>query len=196
MSESKLHRFLKYLGVLYLHDRGCRTVGTEVGPIFRRGNTLDRPKLDRHYNIDVLGVGPIPIMDTTSTWKWGGKTYKSQRKIGEKMVVRGIEVKVSRSDFRNGFVCRGINYAYLLTPMGLVKKKEVPKYVGLLEYDPALGIIDHGIRIVKRSRFQDIPKEYMERFVSSIEWSRHSMYMQFIRGFVKEMRPELEGEKA
>ena len=193
MAESNRHRFLKYLGVLYLHDRGCRTVGTEVGPIFRP-DLVERSELDKHYHIDVLGVGPKPILKTDYTYVIRGKTYKSQSKIGEKMVSRGIEIKVSRSDFKNGFICSGINYAYLFTPKGLVKKSEVPKNVGLLEYHWNLGTIDHGIKIVKRPRFQDVPEWYMERFISGIEFSRHGMYMQFIRGFVRELRSEFEGE--
>ena len=191
MSESNHHRFLKYLGVLYLHDRGCRTVGTEVGPVFRQ-HLNERSELDKHYHIDVLGVGPIPIMETVSTYEIHGKTYKSQRKIGERTISRGIEVKVSRSDFRNGFICSGVNYAYLLTPKNLVNKSEVPKNVGLLEYHRELGTIDHGIKIVKRPRFQDVSEERVQRLIGSIEWSRHAMYMKFIRGFVRDLRPQFE----
>lgn len=48
--------------------------------------------------------------------------------------LRGIEAKVSRSDFRNGFSIAA-EYTYLITPPQLVKTEELPKKVGLLEFD-------------------------------------------------------------
>ena len=50
-------------------------------------------------------------------------------------ILRGIEVKVSRADFRNGFFCTGCNYNYLLTPMRLVSPSILPTGVGLIEYN-------------------------------------------------------------
>jgi len=82
-------------------------------------------------------------------------------------ILRGIEVKVSRGDFRNGFVCSGCNYNYLLTPMRLVAPYEVPKGVGLIEYNKYKISCElteedtfrfEGLRVVKRPVFRKIPQ--------------------------------------
>lgn len=48
--------------------------------------------------------------------------------------MRGIEVKVSYSDFKNGFSMTP-EYSYVLAPVGIVPQKELPQKVGLLEFD-------------------------------------------------------------
>lgn len=88
-------------------------------------------------------------------------------------VLRGVEVKVSRSDFRNGFVCSGCNYHYLLTPMRLVAPYEVPTGVGLIEYNRFKFSCEmneegvdgrgrpfklQGLRVVRRPSYRNIPQ--------------------------------------
>ena len=121
MSESELHEFLKRVGMAYLFNH-CFMVATEAAVYKDSG--IDRHDLDNHHFIDVAGVGKKYI------------PYTMDRKIGDPYyynVSRGIEVKVSRNDFKNGFVCSGLNYHYLLTPMRLVNPSEIPKWVGLIE---------------------------------------------------------------
>lgn len=47
---------------------------------------------------------------------------------------RGIEAKASYSDFRNGF-SMAADYTYIIAPLGVVPVNELPKEVGLLEFD-------------------------------------------------------------
>jgi hypothetical protein len=61
-------------------------------------------------------------------WRHIGWAYQDVYQI------RGIEVKVSYSDFRNGF-CIMPEYTYVLAPKGIVPVNELPKKVGLLEFD-------------------------------------------------------------
>ncbi|QST02287.1 hypothetical protein IMZ31_22805 (plasmid) [Pontibacillus sp. ALD_SL1] len=48
--------------------------------------------------------------------------------------MRGIEVKVSREDFKKGFSTLP-EYSYVLVPKGLISKEELPRKTGLLEFD-------------------------------------------------------------
>jgi len=129
MTETKMHRFLKKVGMAFLHNQKCFIMATEVYiPRYllclSREERMKRHPLDKHSIVDVCGVGEKYIPYSKRPIKY--KNYKFK-------IVRGIEVKVSRSDFKNGFVCSGCNYHYLLTPRGLVSKSELPKGVGLLE---------------------------------------------------------------
>ena len=54
--------------------------------------------------------------------------------FGQKTKLKGVEVKVSRQDFKNGF-CMYPEYTYLMTPKDMLDKDEVPKYIGLVEVD-------------------------------------------------------------
>jgi len=99
-------------------------------------------------------------------------------------VLRGIEVKVSRPDFKKGFVCSGCNYHYVLTPMRLVASYEVPKGIGLIEFNKYkfscelkyddYGVYEKrpyilkGIRVVKRPVFREIPQFQIDNVISII----------------------------
>lgn len=156
MVESELHCFLKKVGVAYLLNRGCFLVGTEV-PISRFGQTLLHD-LDGHRVIDVCGVGErfFKLGETQD-----GDAHSEDYEVALN-ILRGIEVKVSRSDFRNGFVCSGCNYNYLLTPMRLVSPSELPRGVGLIEYNRYKFSVElkeegeysfKGLRVVRRPSF-------------------------------------------
>ena len=130
MPETETHKFLKKVGIAFLHNQKCFMMATEVYiPRYllylTREERMMRHPLDKHNIIDVCGVGEKYIPYSKRPIKY--TNYKFP-------IIRGIEVKVSRSDFKNGFVCSGCNYHYLLTPKGLVFKSELPKGVGLLEF--------------------------------------------------------------
>lgn len=167
MTETKLHKFLKDVGMAYLYNQNCFLVATEVhvNPGGQRLNTL----LDRHFIIDVCGVGEkyVPY----GPWRDPNK-YKYN-------VLRGIEVKVSRSDFKNGFVCSGCNYNYLMVPEGLVWSCEVPKEVGIIKIDannfsatfepaPTFRFGFKGLRVVRKPTFQKIEQYQIDNAISSI----------------------------
>jgi len=141
MPETELHKFLKKVGIAFLHNQKCFLIGTEVYIPryllqYYRGK---RHLLDKHNIIDVCGIGEkyIPLHKRSIKYK----NYKFK-------IIRGIEVKVSRSDFKKGFVCSGCNYHYLLAPKGLISKSELPKGVGLLEVsrDTLICYIDSDSR--------------------------------------------------
>ena len=98
-------------------------------------------------------------------------------------VLRGIEVKVSRSDFRNGFICTSCNYNYVLTPMKLVSPSIIPKGVGLIEYNKYKFKVEvneerevlndrpfkiHGLKIIKRPTYRHIPQFQIDHAIAKI----------------------------
>lgn len=158
MVESRLHAFLKKVGAAFLVNRGCFLVGTEV-PLGRFGQRRLHD-LDGHQVIDVCGVGERFFKLRGADGELGRGGYEVARNI-----LRGVEVKVSRSDFRNGFVCTACNYNYLLAPMRLVAPWEVPRGVGLIEYNrhkfgaertEGGDLRFNGLRAVKRPSFTRI----------------------------------------
>lgn len=48
--------------------------------------------------------------------------------------IRSVESKATISDYRNGY-SMSADFAYLIAPMGVIPKEELPKKVGLLEFD-------------------------------------------------------------
>ncbi len=156
MGESDLHGFLKRVGAAFLLNQGCFLVDTEV-PLSRFGQTMLHD-LDGHHVIDVCGVGERFFRLREGREELGPGDYEVTQNI-----LRGVEVKVSRGDFRNGFVCTACNFNYLLTPMRLVAPWEVPRGVGLVEYnrykfDVELteedGFRFRGLRVVKKPSFR------------------------------------------
>ena len=126
---------LTKLGYLQLKNMGCFEVSTEVFvPTYYRHppNIFGKDSVivnQRHHIIDLLGIEYEYLPPS--------KQYKDEngQNIYKKLILRGIEVKVSRSDFKNGFIHVGCNYNYLMVPKGLVQPKEVHKYVGIIEVD-------------------------------------------------------------
>jgi hypothetical protein len=178
--ESALHLFLKNVGKAFLYNQECHLVDTEV-----RLNQIGLKRfheLDNHTVIDVCGVG----LKYSSHGKKSVQLQKAfqdfelvdvERYEFGYNILRGIEVKVSRSDFRNGFVCSGCNYHYLLTPMRLVAGYEVPKGVGLIEYNKykfscQLSEEDtfhlKGLRVIKRPSFRRIPQFQIDNVITNI----------------------------
>jgi hypothetical protein len=92
-------------------------------------------------------------------------------------VLRGVEVKVSRGDFRNGFFCTGCNYNYLLTPMRLVSPGCLPQGVGLIEYNRFKFSAElreegpfgfSGLRVVRKASFRRISRYQVDNATSFI----------------------------
>lgn len=168
MTETNLHKFLKDIGMAYLFNQNCFLVATEVH-VNPHGQRLDSP-LDKHFIIDVCGIGEKYIPYNPFTER--GNNYKYN-------VVRGIEVKVSRADFKNGFICSGCNYNYLMVPEALVWSCEVPKEVGIIKVDvkkfsvtfepaPTYRFNFKGVRIVRKPTFKKIEQYQIDNALSSI----------------------------
>jgi hypothetical protein len=159
MGESQLHAFLKKVGSAFLINQGCFLVDTEV-PLSRFGQRRIH-ELDEHHVIDVCGVGerfvrPQGIPD---------EGVDQRRLEVRQNVLRGVEVKVSRGDFRNGFFCTGCNYNYLLTPMRLITPGVLPPGVGLIEYNRYKFSVElreegpfkfRGLRVVRKASYRSI----------------------------------------
>jgi len=170
--ESPLHGFLKKLGMAFLLNQGCFIVDTEV-PLTVLGQRRLHD-LDDHHVIDVCGVGE-------GFFAAEGEPYQDGQVAGTRgfelthNVLRGIEVKVSRSDFRNGFVCSGCNYNYLFTPMRLVPPSALPRGVGLIEYNKHKFSVDprddgtcglRGLRVVRNPSFKRIGHQQLDNATS------------------------------
>ncbi|MHA2393873.1 MAG: hypothetical protein ACXAEX_18230 [Promethearchaeota archaeon] len=144
--------------------------------------------LDEHKVIDTLGVG----MKYFKARKIKQDLQKCENfelhslnsyEFGQN-ILKGVEVKTSRSDFKNGFICSGCNYHYVLTPVRLVAHYEVPEGVGLIEFNkykfsckPNPQIEEYpeskpfkikGLRIIKRPRFNHIPQFQIDNAIKEI----------------------------
>lgn len=145
-------------------------------------------QLDNHMVIDVCGVGLKHLPH--------GKKRMRQEEFPDfnlanprryefgYNILRGIEVKVSRSDFRNGFICSGCNYHYVITPMRLVAPYEVPRGVSLIEYNKYKFSCElnvdksdqpserpfhiKGLRVVRRPVFRNIPQFQIDNAIERI----------------------------
>ena len=131
-------------------------------------------RLDKKIVLDILALGQLrdgtELVDTGIKYKDGKDPERIlwQREDHLKFCLRGVEIKVSRSDFLSGFCASGCHYHYLLTPMGLVRKHEIPDHVGLLEFNKHkfnATWLDYGkkwelagLRLVKRPRLMDVPE--------------------------------------
>jgi hypothetical protein len=188
MGESSMHLFLKKVGRLFLLNQGCHTVETEV-----RLNQLGLQRLDELDNgkiVDVLGVGlRYKAMSRGGALSEGGKRISlpdpDLYDVGVN-ILRGVEVKVSRGDFRNGFICAGCNYNYVLTPMRLVPLGLLPRGVGLIEYnrykfrcepsdDPTRQpYVLKGLRVTRRARYIELPRFQVDHAIATIAERRLS----------------------
>ena len=136
LSDREKTAFLTKLGFLYLKKMGCYAISTEVHlPIHNRLVEEN----DSHFTIDILGISkkyiPYKQQKTVKDERGWDKTVKYNN------VLRGIEVKVSRGDFKNGFIHTGCHYNYLLTPKGLVSPSEIHTSVGLIEVDMEKAVV-------------------------------------------------------
>jgi len=184
MGESPRHLYLKQVGKLWLYNQMCHMVDTEI-----KLNQLGLHRyleLDNKKVIDVVGVG-------LKYFPWGKRKIQDdeyddfklskpeQYEIGYN-VLRGIEVKVSKSDFKNGFICTSANYNYVLAPTKLVSPSIVPKGVGLIEFNRYKFNVEEndddnlnsrpfkmvGLRVVKKAQYRHIPQFHIDHVISMI----------------------------
>lgn len=145
----------------------CHQLYREIDGVWYRQRN-DRKRTGAHDIIDVVGV---EIKNEYS--KVGGEYRK---RIVYNM--RGVEVKASYQDFRNGF-CTVPDYMYVAAPKGVVPKDKVPTNIGLLEIDmdeleiivsPKVAV--SGLEVTKRctknmaAKFDD--EEEHRRFCSGL----------------------------
>lgn len=169
--------------MLYLYNQQCYMVDTEV-KLNRLG--LERYcDLDDHVVIDALGISLRYISGDKSCFREEELDHfhieEPEKYLVGHNIVRGIEVKVSRSDFRNGFICNGCNYNYILTPMRLLAPHEVPEGVGLIEFNKykfRCGMLEEGVhsrpfklrglRVVKKPKHRRIPRFQIDSAIARI----------------------------
>jgi len=181
MGESDLHKYLKLLGIKYLDSQGCTLIGDEIFISKSASDTyLETGPSDSRFYIDVVGLGKRNIMELASPWGY--------KKSGEEEVLRGIEVKVSRNDFNNGFVQSGLHYHYLLVPELLVKKSEVPKHFGLLYWKEGANYVDVAKKPVRQELNHDMINHYRDRIYRRY----HSQIMKLVSDQVELLRSSFE----
>jgi len=169
MTDRETTILLTKLGFLYLKKMGCYNISTEI-PILIRDHY--QHENDRHYHIDVLGISKKYI------------PYKEQKDENVKWfnVLRGIEIKVSKSDFKNGFIHGGCHYNYLMILKGLIEPSQVHTDVGIIEVDletvavkkPKFttmqnqGFYLSGIQITRKPKPKKAEDWLVERILNSI----------------------------
>jgi len=138
-------------------------------------------ELDNKTVVDAIGVGlrfnaengkkeVLENFDTSSL---------ADSEAGE-CILRGVEVKVSRGDFHAGFACSGCNFHYLLTPLRLLAPTEVPRGVGLIEFNkykwscelddanPNRPFKINGLRLLKHPTYRKLPRFQVDGAISYI----------------------------
>jgi hypothetical protein len=182
MGETGMHTFLKQVGRLFLLNQECHTVETEVSL-----NQLGLQRLDELDNkkiVDVLGVGlmyrPYSHLRLREEGCEGFSLPQPDIYHVGLNILRGVEVKVSRRDFRNGFICAGCNYNYVLTPAKLVSQGLLPRGVGLIELNRYKFSCEQaeearerpyrlaGLRVVRQARYRKIPQFQVDHAVAAI----------------------------
>ena len=195
MGESNLHKYLKLLGIQYLDQQGCRLIATEIyvrksaSNVWLDGDLALKERAD-HYNNYFEGMESHLKGTTDSDSKWiidilaiGSKDIREyDKKVGIEISIRGIEVKVSRSDFKNGYCQTGLNYHYILCPELLVKKSEVPKHVGLLYWQ---GGYANTVYCAKRPRRMELNTDMNSHYRDKIYGRYHSQIMSMTRDQLK-----------
>lgn len=199
------------MGKLWLYNQLCHSVETEVA--LNHLGLLRYYELDNKKVVDVVGVG-LKYFDyrrrKIQDEEYGGfKLDNPEQYVIGYNVLRGVEVKVSRGDFRNGFACTGCNYNYLLTPMRLVSPGVVPRGVGLIEYNRykfSCEPVDQddgnpgrrpfklrGLRVVKPATYKHIPQFHIDHVIEQISQRRNaSDQISIYRSVVESMKdPDL-----
>jgi len=148
--------FLEKIGMVWLKANHCYIISPETK--IWRNRLYPQGELDNHYIIDLLGVGT----------KWVPEEKRMANEHGYKSptitILRGIEIKISLSDFKNGFIYGGCNYNYLMTPKGLITKDKVPKGIGLIEVDLetftwrkwGMKYYFDGLKLITKPKYKEI----------------------------------------
>jgi hypothetical protein len=189
--------------VAFLYNQGCHLVDTEI-----KLNQLGLNRfsdLDNHSVIDVLGIGLKYFSHGRRRIRqddYDGFTLENPSRLEYGYnILRGIEVKVSRSDFRNGFVCSGCNYHYVLAPMRLVASHEVPRGVGLIEFNRYKFSCElneetvnnsmnrpftlRGLRVVRRPVYRNIPQFQIDNAIAMIGERSREQNLRRVKGEIQ-----------
>ena len=208
--ESLNHHYLKQVGKLWLYNQSCHMVDTEVK--LNQLGLLRHLEIDNKKIIDVVGVG-LKYYPWRSHRRIHNEFYDDfeleapdKYEIGYN-ILRGIEVKVTKNDFKNGFICYGTNYNYVLTPMKLISPSLLPKGVGLIEYNKYKFDVSKndfekiqtvkpfkikGLRVIKRANYRKLPQFHIDHVISMIAKRRTSYQNEAYREvFESLMNPEL-----
>lgn len=169
LTDKEKTGILTKLGYLKLKDMGCLEISTEVNIHTWLLPTSAIRQNTRHHFIDVLGIELEYLPPSKQKINENGYKVKTQR------ILRGIEIKVSKSDFKNGFIQLGCHYNYLLTPKGLINPLKTPKEIGLIEGDVTLEKLStikktqtHWLGLLKLIR-KPTRKEVPERIIDLCE---------------------------
>ena len=184
MKDKQKTELLTKIGYLQLKKMECIYVSTEVTVPWYLIPELDTAdvyvKNRRHTRIDLIGIQYeyLPLSKQIVVKDFGNGI---QKKIIKKPILRGIEIKVSRSDLKNGFIHLGCHYNYLMTPKGLIKSKnKIDKRVGIIEVDldifeikkyhsPFSGISDLvGLKIIRNPKRSPVSEVAVERVLEQI----------------------------
>jgi hypothetical protein len=188
MSDREKTKLLTKIGFLFLKQMGCYAIGTEIS-IHRREYDLVESG-DCHYIMDLLGV-------EQEYWREGSRD-----------ITRGIEVKVSRSDFRKGFIHHGCTFNYLMMPVDLVKKDELPSGIGLIEVDlPEFNVhtikgggtwtfVMSGVAVTKNARRESADPEAIQRCKQDIARKLTNQTKWWLIAELERPRKQEEKEKA
>jgi hypothetical protein len=152
--------------------------------------------LDTKIMLDILAVGQTKdgsdTQDTGIPLETGGNLWSREEYL--KFILRGVEIKVTRNDFLSGFCASGCNYHYVLTPMRLINKDELPDHVGLLEFNKHKFYAKwndyekkwelKGVRLVKRPRMMEVPERNILTCVVTLtrkaSWKLHNLVSEEI----------------
>ena len=193
MGESDLHLFLKSVASAWLSNQGCFLIGEEVVLINENKERVRSPtryhdnkevnEIDNKIIIDVVGAGHFEIgREEIEVEEYKGiyehPIYRTQ--IHKKWILRGVEVKISKSDFKNGYSCSGCNFNYLIMPSGLVNPNEVSKEVGIITfnqekfqpfYEESVNhFILEGVRLIRRPIYQDVSDDIILEKMAEIAY--------------------------
>jgi hypothetical protein len=168
LSDKETTALLTKIGFLLLKKMGCYAISTEIKLTMRNRLLQDA---DKHYIIDVLGISKkyIPYKQQKTEKVMHGEV-EFEETIKYHNVLRGLEIKVSRSDFKNGFIHTGCNFNYLLIPKGLIQPSEVSTNVGIIEVDldnllvqypkyvtmQNQGFYLRGVQVSRRAKFNHV----------------------------------------
>ena len=180
MGETKAHKYLKNVGIAILLNKGCNPVGTEVSLPFyihdKEYKYWQKFGDNRHHITDVAGIvgQSVPLENPT---------FASQTKTVQTLYC--IEVKVSRSDFRNGFCMRGWGKMWLLSPPNVIPPEEIPDGVGHYECDIRTGVLTQ----TKKAGFSGMEADnvIIDQTIKSVLWSG---YVEGIR-LIFDHNPEI-----
>ena len=177
--ESPEHKHLKNVAVLWLLNQGCFLADMEVA--LSQVGLKRYTELDNKTIVDAVGVG---LRFRAENGKGeDSDDFDSSSLAGSEAgecVLRGVEVKVTRGDFRAGFACSGCNYHYLLTPMRLLAPSEVTKGVGLIEYNKHKWSCErdeshfdrpykfNGLRVLKHPTYRELPRFQVDGVISQL----------------------------